>query len=111
MTDWHNYDSIYTERYMRLPKNNEKGYDETSVVKAARDLHGALLLIHGAMDDNVHPANSRQLAHELQKEQKPFQQMFYAGQRHGISDPKLVRHWRQTALDFIERHLLGKRGG
>jgi len=111
VTDWHNYDSIYTERYMRLPKNNEKGYDETSVVKAARDLHGALLLIHGAMDDNVHPANSRQLAHELQKEQKPFQQMFYAGQRHGISDPKLVRHWRQTALDFIERHLLGKRGG
>jgi dipeptidyl-peptidase-4 len=111
VTDWHNYDSIYTERYMRLPKNNEKGYDETSVVKAARDLHGALLLIHGAMDDNVHPANSRQLAHELQKEQKPFQQMFYAGQRHGISDPKLVRHWRQTALDFIERNLLGKRGG
>jgi len=111
VTDWLNYDSIYTERYMRLPKNNEKGYDETSVVKAAKELHGALLLVHGAMDDNVHAANSRQLAHELQKEQKPFQELFYAGQRHGLSDPKLIRHWRQTALEYIDRYLLGKSGG
>ncbi len=106
VTDWHNYDSIYTERFMRLPKNNEKGYAETSVLKAAKDLHGALLLVHGAMDDNVHPANTRQLANELQKEQKPFQEMFYAGQRHGISNPQLNRHWRATSLEFIERWLL-----
>jgi dipeptidyl-peptidase 4 len=110
VTDWHNYDSIYTERYMRLPKNNEKGYDETSVVRAAKDLHGALLLVHGAMDDNVHPANTRQLAHELQKEQKPFQEMLYAGQRHGFTNPQQIRHWRMTALAFVERHLLGRNG-
>jgi dipeptidyl-peptidase-4 len=112
VTDWHNYDSIYTERYMRLPKNNEKGYEETSVVRAAQDLHGALLLVHGAMDDNVHPANTRQLAHELQKEQKPFQVQFYAGQRHSIDakETKLVRHWRMTMIEFIDRYLLGKRG-
>ena len=110
VTDWRNYDSIYTERYMRLPKNNEKGYAETSLLHAAKDLHGALLLVHGAMDDNVHPANSRQLAHELQKEQKSFQEMFYAGQRHGLTNPQLVRHWRAMSLEFIERWLLGKPG-
>ena len=112
VTDWHNYDSIYTERYMRLPKNNEKGYDESSVVRAAKDLHGALLLVHGAMDDNVHPANTRQLANELQKEQKSFQLQFFAGQRHGIDpkETKLVHYWRMTMLDFIDRYLLGKRG-
>ncbi|MBK7643332.1 MAG: S9 family peptidase [Planctomycetes bacterium] len=108
VTDWRNYDSIYTERYMRLPKNNEKGYDDTSVVKAAKDLHGALLLVHGAMDDNVHPANTRQLANELQKEQKSFREMFYAGQRHSFTNTLSVRHWRMTALEFIERYLLGK---
>jgi dipeptidyl-peptidase-4 len=110
VTDWHNYDSIYTERYMRLPKNNEKGYDETSVVKAAKDLHGALLLVHGAMDDNVHAANTRQLAHALQKEQQPFQVQFFAGQRHSIEarETKLIRYWRMTMLDFIDRYLLGK---
>lgn len=110
VTDWDNYDSIYTERYMRLPKNNEKGYDDTSVVKAAKDLHGALLLVHGSMDDNVHAANSRQLANELQKEQKPFRAMYYAGQRHGFANPQFVRHWRAQALEFIERYLLGKSG-
>lgn len=106
VTDWRNYDSIYTERYMRLPKNNEKGYAETSVLKAAKDLHGALLLVHGAMDDNVHAANTRQLANELQKEQKSFQELFYAGQRHGLTNPQLVRHWRAASLEFIERWLL-----
>jgi dipeptidyl-peptidase-4 len=110
VTDWHNYDSIYTERYMRLPKNNQKGYDETSVVRAAKDLHGALLLVHGAADDNVHAANSRQLAHELQREQKPFQVQLYAGQRHGLANPQLVRHYRMTMLQFIERYLLGRSG-
>ena len=112
VTDWLNYDSIYTERYMRLPKNNEKGYAETSVVKAAKDLHGALLLIHGAMDDNVHPANTRQLAHELMKAGLLFQEVFYGGQRHSIAsrESALVLHWRKTMLDFIERHLLRAEG-
>src|SRR5260221_4959796 len=57
VTDWHDYDTIYTERYMNTPKENPDGYRKTSVVKAAKDLHGKLLLLHGVMDDNVHLQN------------------------------------------------------
>ena len=72
MTDWRNYDSIYTERYMRTAENNPDGYRRRSRAAAAEDLHGALLLMHGAIDDNVHPQNTMQLAYELQKAGKPF---------------------------------------
>ncbi|HEX6738360.1 MAG TPA: S9 family peptidase, partial [Vicinamibacteria bacterium] len=59
VTDWRNYDSIYTERYMRTPQNNAEGYKDTSVRAAAKDLSGKILLIHGAVDDNVHPQNTQ----------------------------------------------------
>ena len=59
VTDWRLYDTIYTERYMGLPEENPEGYDKTSVVKAAANLHGKLLLVHGLMDDNVHVQNTR----------------------------------------------------
>ena len=58
VTDWRDYDSIYTERYMDTPQENPEGYEITSVVKAAAELHGRLLLIHGAIDDNVHVRNT-----------------------------------------------------
>ena len=62
VTDWHNYDSIYTERLMGLPDDNAKIYTDTSLVLAARNLHGSLLLAHGTSDDNVHFQNSVQMA-------------------------------------------------
>ena len=65
VTDWRNYDSIYTERYMDTPQENPKGYDATSVVKAAKNLHGRLLLLHGMMDDNVHVQNTLQFVRGL----------------------------------------------
>ena len=57
MTDWRLYDTIYTERYMGRPADNPAGYDRASVVKAAGNLHGRLMLVHGAVDDNVHFRN------------------------------------------------------
>ncbi|HEV8113079.1 MAG TPA: S9 family peptidase [Planctomycetota bacterium] len=111
VTDWHNYDSIYTERYMRTPEHNTEGYAKTSVVAAAKDLHGELLLIHGAIDDNVHPQNTMQLAHALQKAGKPFRMMLYPKSRHGVGDPVLVKHLQSTMLDFIEETLLRTPGG
>ena len=54
VTDWRDYDSIYTERYMLMPQNNPEGYEKTSPRNAAKNLHGQLLLLHGAIDDNVH---------------------------------------------------------
>ncbi|MFK7742659.1 MAG: DPP IV N-terminal domain-containing protein [Planctomycetota bacterium] len=84
--DWRLYDTIYTERYMRTPQENSKGYDETSVVKAAKNLHGHLVLIHGTMDDNVHMQNSMQLLWELQKAGKQnVELMVYPRSRHGLN--------------------------
>ena len=105
MSDWRDYDTVYTERYMGLPDDNADGYRKSSPRWAARDLHGALLLIHGTIDDNVHAANTMQFVHELQKAQKPFELMLYPKSRHGISDPALVKHLRTTMFRFVLEHL------
>ncbi len=102
---WRDYDTVYTERYMGLPQENPDGYRKSAPRWAAKDLHGALLLIHGAIDDNVHVANTIQFAYELQNAQKPFQLMLYPKSRHGVTDPALVKHLRTTMFDFILEHL------
>jgi dipeptidyl-peptidase-4 len=105
VADWRDYDSIYTERYMGTPQNNPEGYKKSSPVNAAKNLHGKLLLIHGAIDDNVHMANTMQFVYELQKAGKQFQLMLYPKSRHGVTDPLLLKHMRQMMLDFIVENL------
>ena len=109
VTDWRLYDSVYTERYMGLPARNPAGYAETSPRRAAASLHGRLLLVHGAIDDNVHPQNTLQFAHELQQAGKPFRMMLYPKARHAVTDGASLRHLRGLMLDFIEETLLGPR--
>jgi dipeptidyl-peptidase 4 len=104
VTDWRDYDSIYTERFMGLPQDNPEGYDKSSVVKAARNLHGKLLVIHGAIDDNVSVRNTMRLVEALQAANKDFELMIYPGSRHGVFSP----HYSRLQLDFIRR-TLGKR--
>jgi dipeptidyl-peptidase-4 len=65
-TDWRNYDTIYTERYMWMPQENQAGYDAGSVMTYAKNLRGRLLLYYGSADNNVHPNNSMQLIRALQ---------------------------------------------
>ncbi|MEN6337301.1 MAG: DPP IV N-terminal domain-containing protein [Phycisphaerales bacterium] len=96
-TDWHFYDSIYTERFMDTPQNNPEGYERTSVVKAAKDLHGQLLIIHGGIDDNVHLQNAFTLMDALQQADKPFQVMIYPQSRHGIGG----MHYDHLMVNFI----------
>jgi dipeptidyl-peptidase-4 len=105
VSDWRNYDSIYTERYMGTPQNNPEGYKKSAPINAAKDLHGKLLLIHGAIDDNVHVANTIQFAYELQKAGKQFELMLYPKSRHGVTDPLLLKHMRQMMTDFIVGNL------
>ncbi|MBK6797757.1 MAG: S9 family peptidase [Acidobacteria bacterium] len=105
VTDWHLYDTIYTERYMGTPQNNPEGYEKSSVIKAAKNLSGKLLLIHGTIDDNVHMQNSIQFIYELEKAGKPFQFMIYPKSRHGVADPRLVKHMREMMLNFILNNL------
>lgn len=99
VTDWRNYDSIYTERYMHLPSENSSGYDATSAVKAAKNLHGKLLLLHGLIDDNVHVQNTIQFIHQLQLADKDFEVMMYPMARHGIGG----RHYQRQIINFVSR--------
>ncbi|MGE0454843.1 MAG: S9 family peptidase [Vicinamibacteria bacterium] len=108
VTDWRNYDSVYTERYMRTPQSNPDGYRRTAPQAAAADLHGRLLLVHGQIDDNVHPQNTLQFAYALQQAGKPFRMMFYPRSRHGVTDPAQLKHLRGTMLAFVEETLLAK---
>jgi len=105
VTDMRNYDSIYTERYMGTPQNNPDGFRKSAPLHFAKDLHGKLLLIHGAIDDNVHMSNTMQFLYELQKAGKPVQLMLYPKSRHGVTDPLLLKHLRQTMMDFILENL------
>ena len=105
VTDWRDYDTIYTERYMQMPQNNPDGYRKSSPRFAAQDLNGQLLLLHGMIDDNVHVQNTLQFAYELQQAGKPFDLMLYPKSRHGIADPSLVKHMRTRMVDFIMKHL------
>jgi dipeptidyl-peptidase 4 len=105
VSDWRNYDSIYTERYMQTPQNNEEGYRKSSPLLAAKNLHGKLLLIHGAIDDNVHMSNTVQFLYELQKSGKQVQLMVYPKSRHGVTDPVLVKHWYQMMTDYVLANL------
>jgi dipeptidyl-peptidase-4 len=107
VTDWRNYDTVYTERYMKVPRNNPQGYRDTAPRFAAGKLQGAILLIHGGIDDNVHRQNTEQFAYELQRLGKPFEMMIYPRQRHGFTDPRLNKHLRQLMLDFVIRAVSG----
>ncbi len=101
VTDWRDYDSIYTERYMGLPKDNPQGYNVSSVVRAAANLHGKLLILHGAIDDNVSLRNTMRFVEALQDANKDFELMIYPSSRHRISGP----HYNRIQLDFIRRTL------
>jgi dipeptidyl-peptidase-4 len=107
VTDWRDYDSIYTERVMLMPQNNPDGYRTASPRFAAKDLHGRLLLIHGTTDDNVHVQNTLQFAYELQQLGIPFEMMLYPKTRHTVFDKKTQFHLQGVMLDFIRRQLLG----
>ena len=102
VTDFRNYDTIYTERYMRTPQENAKGYDAGSAVKRARSLKGNLLFVHGMMDDNVHPSNTFQMASALQRADIPFEMQLFASSGHGIGSPA----YRSAKWSFLQEHLV-----
>ena len=106
VTDWRDYDSIYTERIMLMPQNNPDGYRKSSPRFAAKDLHGDLLILHGTTDDNVHAQNTIHFAHELQQNGKVFEMMIYARTKHSVTDEKTVHHVQKTILDFVRRRIL-----
>ncbi len=105
VTDWRLYDSVYTERYLKLPADNPDGYRDSSPVNQADKLKGALLLIHGTADDNVHWHNTLMFADKLAKAGKPYELQLYGGATHRV----LRRDQRQDEwvrlVEFFERQL------
>ena len=102
VTDFRNYDTIYTERYMRTPDENRAGYNAGSAVRQAKKLKGHLLLVHGMVDDNVHPSNTFQMAEVLQGADIPFEMQLFARSGHGIGSPA----YRSSKWSFLQEHLV-----
>ena len=100
-----NYDSIYTERYMGLLKDDKAGYEQSDVTRAADKLHGALLLVHGTSDDNVHFQNSIQMINALINAGKPFRLMIYPNKTHSIAGKDARVHLFSMIEEHFEREL------
>ncbi len=104
--NWELYDTIYTERYMGLPQTDPAGYARSSILAAAKDLKGELLIVHGTMDDNVHLQNAIQFVLALEEaNQQNFQLMLYPESRHGVSNRRLGRHLAGLADRFRRANL------
>ena len=104
-TDWRFYDSVYTERFMRTPKENGEGYDAGSPIKQAAELQGKLLLIHGTADDNVHFQNCAEYSEALVQANKQFDMQVYTNRNHGISGGNTRNHLMNRVADFFIENL------
>ncbi|MHB8733744.1 MAG: S9 family peptidase [Terriglobales bacterium] len=105
VTQWTDYDTIYTERYMGMPQTNAAGYRESSSLTHADQLRDHLLLVHGTGDDNVHFQNSVQFIQALIDADKHFQLMIYPRKTHGIGGPAARTHLFEMMDSFWERWL------
>lgn len=105
VTDWREYDTAYTERYMQRPEDNPEGYESTSLPERAGELRVPLLLVHGVADDNVHFVNSAIMADAFISEGKIFDAMFYPGKKHGIKGGEWRTHLFSKITRFFEDHL------
>ena len=105
-TDWRFYDTVYTERYMRTPKENKSGYDAGSAIVNVNKLSGNLLLIHGTADDNVHLRNMVRYIHALTQANKKFEMALYADSNHSIYYGNNTRfHLFEKIAEFFKANL------
>ena len=104
-TNWRFYDTIYTERYMRTPQENPKGYDEVNPIARAYQLHGALLICHGLADDNVHYQNTAEYVEALVQADKDFRQLVYTNRNHSIYGGNTRNHLFRQAINHFNAAL------
>jgi len=107
VTDWRLYDTIYTERYMRTPRENPEGYRESAPVRHVAGLRGDLLLVHGTGDDNVHFQNTVQLVNALQAAGKQFGLMIYPNRTHSIAGGNTQVHLFTLLTNWLDERLAG----
>ena len=104
VTNWRYYDTVYTERFMQTPQENESGYDDNSPVNHADKLQGELLLVHGSGDDNVHYQNSMEMINALVAANKDFDFFVYPDRNHGIYGGNTRLHLFNMMMDFVKDH-------
>lgn len=105
-TDWRFYDTVYTERYMRTPKENKEGYDAGSAIVNADKLNGHLMLVHGTADDNVHLRNMIRYTHALTQAGKDFEMALYPDSNHSIYFGSNTRyHLFEKIAEFFKANL------
>lgn len=105
VTNWRYYDNIYTERFMRTPAENEKGYDQNSPINFLKDLQGKFFLIHGSGDDNVHYQNSMEMIDALVAANKQFDLFIYPNKDHGIYGGNTRNHLFNMLLNYTKNNL------
>ena len=105
VTDWRLYDSAYTERYMRRPQVNDRGYEEASLLNRAADLTGEVLIIHGTGDDNVHVQHTMQYIDALVRADKQFEMQLYPDDNHHLRNGNNAQHMHERILRFLEKEL------
>lgn len=103
-TNWRYYDTIYTERYMRTPKENGSGY-ATNPIQRANNLHGALLICHGMADDNVQPQNTMEYSEALVQADKDFKENFYTNRNHSIYGGNTRTHLLRQITNWFNDNL------
>ena len=104
-TCWRYYDTVYTERYMRTPKENKSGYDEVNPIARAAKLHGVLLICHGLADDNVHFQNTAEYTEALIQADKDFKENIYVNRNHGISGGNTRNHLYRQIIQWFDEKL------
>ena len=105
VTDWLEYDTCYTERYMQLPEENEVGYETSAVMPHVKDIHGSLLLCHGLLDENVLFRNSARLINELIAERKKYDLLLFPNERHGPRREGDRAFLEERILSFLQESL------
>lgn len=105
VTDWSFYDTIYTERFMRTPKENPEGYKQSSALEHAKDLKSRLLIMHGSADDNVHLQNTMDFTRELVDANIPFDMAIYTDKDHGIRGGNTSLHIYSKMMQYLIDHL------
>jgi dipeptidyl-peptidase-4 len=105
VTDWKYYDTIYTERFMRTPKENAEGYTAASAFTHAEKLNGRLLLVHGMADDNVHLQNTMEYSEQLVQTGKQFDMQIYTNRNHGIAGGNTRLHLFTKLTEFFTQNL------
>jgi dipeptidyl-peptidase-4 len=101
VTNWRYYDNIYTERFLRKPQDNAKGYDENSPINYVSGIKGNYLLIHGTGDDNVHFQNSVEMVNAMIKAGVKFDSEYYPNRNHGIGDRAAQYHLYRKMTEYV----------